>query len=447
MRSRPNINRIIDEIKQFFSSITQIGVQSEMDFSLEKQVVFTNILVLLYAASIAVFTLFFFTSNLNFLGLTSLIWFIVTLIWIFFNKYGHYMMASFGLILITDLFGFIVCWNLGKESRFQVGYICAIGVPLILFGSKMKYVLTCGLIALVCYFTLEWMPPEAYRNYQVLSKTTLILIHAIIDLTVFIVTFLTIYYFYRLNMKNERKLMDTQKSLIQSGKMTALGEMAGGIAHEINTPLAAMLMNAERIISKSEDLLPSSDSEDISKRAKKIISIGNRIAKIISGLKIFSRNTQDEKKQYFIVKNLIEDTLDLCREKFTNQGIELRIKDDFLLTEIMGRPVQLSQVLLNLLNNSYDSVQYRNQKWIEIKAVIQPNFFDIIVTDCGLKIPPEIEEKIFNPFFTTKEIGKGTGLGLSISMGIMKSHDGDLIYDKTCKNARFIMRLPCNNLS
>jgi C4-dicarboxylate-specific signal transduction histidine kinase len=130
-----------------------------------------------------------------------------------------------------------------------------------------------------------------------------------------------------------------------------------------------------------------------------------------------------------------------CNERFKNKNVELKlsIPDNFKLNV---RPNQITQVLLNLLNNSFDSIINANDRWVKISATEEDRIIKIEVTDSGEKIPPEIQSKMMLPFFTTKEVGKGTGLGLSISQGLIENHGGKLFFDKTAKNNCFKIELP-----
>jgi C4-dicarboxylate-specific signal transduction histidine kinase len=219
--------------------------------------------------------------------------------------------------------------------------------------------------------------------------------------------------------------------------MAALGLMAGGVAHEINSPLSAILINAEFIKSKSGIVDPV-----IFKRAQMIVEIGNRIARLINALRIFSKDTGTEVFEDFKIKAVIEGTLDICEEKFKRSGIRIIVKHENLETVIRGQLVPLSQVLLNLLNNSYDAVNSLTDKWVQIDVVISSHFLELNVTDSGPGIRDDIKDKMFQPFFTTKDIGKGTGLGLSISKGIVESHGGELFYDENSSHTKFVIRLP-----
>lgn len=143
------------------------------------------------------------------------------------------------------------------------------------------------------------------------------------------------------------------------------------------------------------------------------------------------------------VNAIIEETLSLCREKFYNHGIQITVNIELELTYMVEcRSVEISQVFLNLLNNSHDAILDLNEKWIKIDVKDSGEYVEVSITDSGSGIPKEIQDKMMQPFFTTKEVGKGTGLGLSISRGIIDSHQGKMYIDPNNKNTCFIIKLP-----
>ena len=238
----------------------------------------------------------------------------------------------------------------------------------------------------------------------------------------------------------ESQLEDQQKLVIQTSKMTALGEMASGIAHEINNPLG--IINS--LVSDIRDLYEFGQFEE--KKAlgiiEKIEFTIDRAAKVINGLRAFARDTGNEKVQRAKVKQILDAPLSFCSEKMKNHGVDLRlpvISEDLM---IECQPIQISQVLINLLNNSYDAIQASAEKWIQIEANDLGSKVELSISDSGPGIPNEVKEKIFQPFFTTKAIGKGTGLGLSISKGILSKHGGSLRLDDQFSNTRFMLVLP-----
>lgn len=227
--------------------------------------------------------------------------------------------------------------------------------------------------------------------------------------------------------------------LIQSSKLSAVGEMAGGIAHEINNPMAIIVGRLEQLKFKIEN--NQINPEQLTESIQKVISTTERITKIIKGLKSFSRSSDNLPFQPTQLKSVVEGAFDLCREKFKSHGIQ--IQESQIPDVILNcREVQISQVLLNLLNNSHDAILDLPEKWISVDYRFSNNVLKILVTDSGNGIPTEVANKIMQPFFTTKEVGKGTGLGLSISKGIVEEHKGKFYIDRQCKNTRFIIELP-----
>ena len=228
--------------------------------------------------------------------------------------------------------------------------------------------------------------------------------------------------------------------MINSAKLASLGEMASGIAHEINNPLAIIQgksFTIRRMIEKN-----NLDVEKLKINLEKIENTTERISKIVRGLKTFSRNNNDKESMKEVsLHKILNDCLDLCSEKFKSNLFDLRV-DLGVDVNIDCREIEISQVIINLLGNAFDASKDNSEKWICLKSDVVGNFCKISVTDSGGGISLELLEKIMQPFFTTKEVGKGTGLGLSISKGIIESHKGQLYYDKDSKNTRFVVEIP-----
>lgn len=236
---------------------------------------------------------------------------------------------------------------------------------------------------------------------------------------------------------SERKTIE--QKLTNSAKLASLGEMAGGIAHEINNPLTVIAGSALSI----EDLLKSDPTDKLAIRARtvKIMQYVDRISRIIRGMKSFTRSSDHDKMNAYSARSIIEDTLDMCTDKFNNRGIPITT-EGALDVELRCRPTEIAQILVNLLNNSYDSVSGSTSPWVKIEVARRAEQLEIRVTDSGRGIPPEIARQIFQPFFTTKAAGKGTGLGLSISKGIAEQHGGKFYLDLNHPNTSFVLTLP-----
>lgn len=241
-------------------------------------------------------------------------------------------------------------------------------------------------------------------------------------------------------MKERFQALDLEKSKsLQSAKLATLGEMAGSIAHEINNPVGLIGILTNQLIEMSEE--NSLDSETLIKSLKQIEESVWRIAKIIKGLRGFSRDASNDLFSFTPIQKIIDDALIFCSEKFKQHNVHFKIISETPSLMAECREVEICQVLLNLLNNSFDAIQNEKEKWIELKVKESTDHIDFFISDCGHGIPPEVLQKLFQPFFTTKEIGKGTGLGLSISKKIAETHGGSLTYDATSKNTCFIFRI------
>ena len=224
-----------------------------------------------------------------------------------------------------------------------------------------------------------------------------------------------------------------------ASKLASLGEMAAGIAHEVNNPMTIIQGSAHIIRKLAED--PSPDMESIRSLSQKLVDTCDRISKIIKSLKSLSRNAQNDPMEQVSISKLIDQTLDICGQRFKREEIKLTLPDA-IDEEVMGREVQLAQVMLNLLNNAIDAVKVLKVKWVEVRLRTSDEWTDILVTDSGTGIPLEVQQKMMEPFFTTKEVHQGTGLGLSISKSIMHEHGGELLFLTEQDHTTFCMRLP-----
>ncbi len=170
-----------------------------------------------------------------------------------------------------------------------------------------------------------------------------------------------------------------------------------------------------------------------------------RISKIVNGIRMITRNAEADSLAKVSLSKLISDTIDLCQEKFNQQGIDLKFINHLSLTEpdiLECRSVEITQVLINLINNAYDAIENLSERWLRIELSSEGNNFYLSLTDSGKGIPEEVQDKMMNPFFTTKEIGKGTGLGLTISKGVIEKYHGHLRMEKTSPNTKFVISLP-----
>lgn len=239
--------------------------------------------------------------------------------------------------------------------------------------------------------------------------------------------------------KIESEVNRQKMNMEYSAKMASLGEMSGGLAHEINNPVAIIAGRAQQLL-----MLVNKDNAQkdvIIKSLENITKTTERIDRIIKGLRSFSRDTGNDPYKVTSLKSIVEDTLTFCEAKFKNNGIYLtyEIPDNL---EIECSHTQISQVILNALNNSYDAIINNEVKWIKINAEEVNGDAHLTISDSGRGIAESLREKIMQPFFSTKEIGKGTGLGLSISKGIIDAHKGQFFFNHNHENTQLVVILP-----
>jgi C4-dicarboxylate-specific signal transduction histidine kinase len=225
-----------------------------------------------------------------------------------------------------------------------------------------------------------------------------------------------------LNLMVQKKTQE----VVQSAKMAGLGVMSSGIAHEINNPLAIIQLRSQRL---KEMLQGLSEGNFLVKELEKIEETSERIAKIVRGLRTFSRQSDKDPFEAVALTQVFEDVLVLCRQRFSHGGVALSIPEMAGIA-VRGRPGELAQILMNLLNNAFDACQSSPDPWVRVAVFEGEARVEIRVMDSGPKISKEVQEKMMQPFFTTKDPGKGTGLGLSISMGLAQQLKGELKFER-----------------
>jgi C4-dicarboxylate-specific signal transduction histidine kinase len=235
-----------------------------------------------------------------------------------------------------------------------------------------------------------------------------------------------------------RTLQNQQCVLVQTEKMASLGVMAAGLAHEINTPLATISLVSEQI----KETLEVPAQQTASQMLDVIERTVQHISKITHGLRLFSRGGQNEPTAVHSFNEVVKNSLVLCKTYLEDKQIKLTQNEIPASLTCECRPSQLAQVILNLVRNSADAIEKLSDKWINLDVRDDADWIELRMTDAGSGIPADKRSKIFDPFYTTKDVGKGTGLGLSISKGLIDDHGGDLFIDEKSPNTCFVMRIP-----
>ena len=318
----------------------------------------------------------------------------------------------------------------GIESPVLVFYPMVPLVVIFFFGIKPGWWCagSCVATLAICYFLEKTnMVPVVHFGSAETGPMTL----GYITVAMIFVT--------RLAAMIELSEQAARQILSSQSQFAALGHMAGGMSHEINNPLTVIvgLVHVLRHRAAAGTLDPG----DLARHFDRIEINCNRIAKIVTGLREFSRDTTADPLRAVPVKDIIDAVLILCSTRFEDAGIRLEIAIAAKLV-VKCRGVQLQQVLFNLMNNAFDAVQPLTDKWVLLSAVEREGRVRITVTDSGAGISNAIRERIMQPFFSTKPVGAGTGLGLSVSKGLVESHDGELWVEHEARNTTFVVELP-----
>ena len=240
----------------------------------------------------------------------------------------------------------------------------------------------------------------------------------------------------------EQELREKQEQLVQAGKLATLGELTTGIAHELNNPLN----NIGLFVGNAIDLIELGSADASPERIlRELYSAMQQVRKateIISHLRTFGR-AASVSYEPVAISEVIHSAISLIQEQLRLRQIEVQLHMPDEEVVVIGNPIQLEQVFLNLLTNARDALVDMPHKCITITCMLNQEFVEIRVQDTGTGIAADIEQRIFDPFFTTKEVGAGTGLGLSITYSIIQEHQGNILLENhKGKGARFLIQLP-----
>lgn len=238
----------------------------------------------------------------------------------------------------------------------------------------------------------------------------------------------------------EQKESQRKSNLME--KLALIGEMASGLIHEINNPLTTINLKTQKLKRLKFDSAEEFQ-EKVTEIADQLIETENRVANIIKTMKEFAHvnPSATDDKQECDISALIQQGIDISEGKLKKQNIDIayNIEKDLTLnlyeTEIL-------QIIVNLITNAVDATANLDDRWIKISALTRQNSCYLSVKDSGPGIPKHLQEKILEPFFTTKEKGKGTGIGLGLCQKFAVHHGGCFYIDNTSPNTKFVLKLP-----
>ncbi len=307
------------------------------------------------------------------------------------------------------------------------------------FGDLITTSPVDGLKKLISFRSLDKYPltvfvarslSEIIRDWKI---QTVILSFSFLILLFLTGIFLVKYYKGYLQLENQKA------ELINNARMSSVGLMAASIAHEINNPLTIIGGRASTGLKAIREQEVS--KEKIEQAFVKIIDAQNRISKLISGIKVISRDGDQDEFEDIEISRIMNHVGDYLFERYRANGVEVFI-EDLPNLKIRCNESQISQVLVNLLNNAFDAIESFPDKWIKIKFTELNGFLEIRVIDSGFGIDKKIQDKIMTPFFTSKGVTKGTGLGLFICGKIIRGHGGVFALDTHAINTTFVITIP-----
>jgi len=239
--------------------------------------------------------------------------------------------------------------------------------------------------------------------------------------------------------QSHAELRETQQQLIQSEKMASVGQLAAGVAHEINNPLGTILLYSHMILEKLEQ------QDDRREELDTIAKEAARCRDIVRGLLDFARQRKLQVENVNVNK-ILEEALSLEAAQPSFQKVKVLITLDPSLPPTGGDPVQLKEVFLNILSNAVEAMPEGGAVTVSSRFLDgAARQIEVMIRDTGQGIPPENLDKIFMPFYTTKKIGQGTGLGLAIAYGIVKMHRGAIeVKSKVGEGTAFWVKLPAS---
>jgi PAS domain S-box-containing protein len=349
-------------------------------------------------------------------------------------------LAADDAIMTTDQEGRITLWSESSERMFGYGKDHIVGEDLsTLHSPKMKP----DLIKQMQESAMKrgrWQGEIVYRNSKGHSFDGWCVMTTLTEETGEIIGYLSV-----VRDTTEKKQMEMQ--LIQADKMASLGELAAGVAHEINNPLSGVISNAEFL----QEEIPS-DNEEQHEEIREIVENSQRIKTIVQDLLNFSRQKDSKTYTTLDISEVITSSLNLTEHQIELDRIKIIKELGESLPPVRGSFNQIEQVFINLLSNARHALNQKYPDSHEDKTLlvrtdqVEQNgrrYVRIEFLDRGTGIPEENVDKILNPFFTTKEQGQGTGLGLSISYNIIQEHQGTMRFEsKEGEYTKVIIDLP-----
>jgi len=424
-------------------SILRLGTSEGMSERLVRSVRVTNGLALITSLLSLASIPFDFFAGPRWFEVMDLVALLIVFGTLALNAFGRTTASRVVFFVGLDLVFVRACLVLGHVSDQRVMFFALAVAPFLTFDlSERRPLALLTVFAIVCYAIVETIgkrQPFEPPNYNVTAYRVYSAVLTFAGLVG------GVWHFKRETRRaeeavraHERFLDEVRARSMAASRMAALGEMAGGVAHEVRNPLAALQLAAGQLERASDQ-----SSQGTTGPVPRITRAAKRIARIVDSLLFFTRDASSDPFAPADLDEILRDTLELCSQRFAAHAIALQIvRDTSQPVSIECRAGELSQALVNLLGNAHDAVLGQPEPWVRLEVVVDRDDVEISVTDSGPGIPKALRGRVFEPFFTTKDPGAGTGLGLSVSCGIVEAHHGRLFLDESDPHTRFVMRVP-----
>jgi signal transduction histidine kinase len=235
----------------------------------------------------------------------------------------------------------------------------------------------------------------------------------------------------------EREVALRTRQLLESARFASVGKMAGGVAHEVNSPLTAIQTYAATL--REAAAHGALSPEEVARTSQKILEVVQRIARITGALRLMSRESGVVSREVVPIKPIIDRATAMLSDQLTRNAIDVNVEIDPACPRILVNTPEIVHLLVGLLANAIDALERETKRWIRIVAAPAIDGLAVAVTDAG-RLSPDIAERIMDPFFTTKSLG--LGLGLSVGRGIAEAHGGRLRLAGDRANTTFVLWLP-----
>ena len=327
----------------------------------------------------------------------------------------------------------------GKAGEVQLLFVVSITLAYYIFEAReWRSMLVQTILPTALWTFLEFAPASVYER-SLRDLPAWISVIPLLQVPMLISVLLSRHQKLLDKALDEAKVRESELAL--SNKMAALGEMADGISHEINNPLAVLEMRVHMITTMLQRGTP--DNIQLAIELDKIRASVTRISSIVRGLRMFSRPAEQDPMERYTLKRILWEAKSVFTERYRTALIDLRAPSPPQL-ELECRLAEILQAIYHLMNNAHDAVVRTPDAWVSVEFVPSADGqrVQIRVSDSGPGVPEEVVRHLTEAFFTTKTLGQGTGLGLNISRNIVERYGGTLFLDRQARHTCFVLELP-----